>query len=346
MRIRDIFEATCQQIDISNPVASGQKLRKDLDDITFEQWLQSLDAGEHAMNSLKVGTRAMLGVEPSELSAAYFLDYCKSGGGYMQMRSDKKDGGQYLRVYSGTQSFSKGLAAELPNDALILMSPVRRIEQVDNGMRVTSARGVFEASRVIVSVPTPLYQEITFSPPLPAEKMELSKSTKLGDYCKSILFYQKPWWRDYGLTGMSQSAHGPCGVTRDSSVDADKHYSLTCFIVGKPAREWMALTAEDREKAVLDHVKKLFGKFAQVPEPVHVEEQIWRNEQWSQGCPCPVLGPGGLTKYEKVLRAPVGRLHFVGTETAFEWKGYMEGAVRSGERGAQEVLTGLAEAKL
>ncbi|KAI5358201.1 Putative flavin amine oxidase, YjgF/YER057c/UK114 family, RutC-like superfamily [Septoria linicola] len=346
IRIRDIFEASCQQIDIRNPVASGQKLRKDLDEITFEQWLQSLNASEHAMNAMKVGTRAMLGVEPSEMSATYFLDYCKSGGGYMQMRSDRKDGGQYLRVYSGTQSFSTSLASELPEGTLLLMSPVRKVEQLDERVRVTSARGVFEASRVVVSIPTPLYQEITFSPPLPVEKVELSKSTKLGDYCKSILFYQTPWWRKYSLTGMSQSAYGPCGVTRDSSVDADKHYSLTCFIVGQPARDWMTLTAGDRRTAVLEHIDKLFSKFATVEQPIHIEEQIWRNEQWSQGCPCPVMGPGGLTKFEKVLRAPVDKLHFVGTETAFEWKGYMEGAVRSGERGAQEVLQCLNSAKL
>jgi len=96
----------------------------------------------------------------------------------------------------------------------------------------------------------------------------------------------------------------------------------------------------------MDHVQKLFGPFAEVEEPIEVVEQIWRHEQWSQGCPCPILEPGGLTKFEHVLRAPAGRLHFVGTETAFEWKGYMEGAVRSGERGAKEVLLSLNKAKL
>ena len=44
----------------------------------------------------------------------------------------------------------------------------------------------------------------------------------------------------------------------------------------------------------------------------------------------------------KALRAPFEAIHFVGTETSFEWKGYMEGAVRSGERGAREVIMALA----
>lgn len=283
IRIRDIFEETCQKIDINNPVASGQQLRKDLDNITFEEWIRSLGVlHEDVVNALTIGTRAMLGVEPSELSALYFLDYCKSGGGYMQMRSDSKNGGQYLRVAQGTQSFSKGLASELPTDAVVFMAPVRRIEQRGGGMKVTSARGVYEASRVIVSIPTPLYKEIQFHPPLPPEKLELSTSTKLGDYCKSIVFYSKPWWREANLCGLVQSSHGPSAVTRDSSVDADGHYSLTCFVVGQPARDWMVLPRSDRDKTVLDQIQKLYGRFASVPEPVEIVEQIWRNEQWSQ----------------------------------------------------------------
>ena len=283
IRIRDIFEETCQKIDINNTVASSQQIRKDLDNVTFEEWIRSLNVlQEDAVNALKIGTRAMLGLEPSEVSALYFLDYCKSGGGYMQMRSDSKNGGQHLRIAQGTQSFSKGLASELPPDEVVLKSPVRRIEQRGGGVRVVSARGVYEASRVIVSVPTPLYREILFDPPLPPEKIEMANSTTLGDYCKSIVFYKEPWWRHADLCGLAQSVRGPFAVTRDSSVDADGHNSLTCFVVGQPARDWMVLSRAERDKAVLDQIQKLYGAFTAVPEPVEIVEQIWRNEQWSQ----------------------------------------------------------------
>lgn len=114
----------------------------------------------------------------------YLLDYCKAAGGYMTMRSDSKSGGQYMRIAQGTQSFSKGLAAELPDGTVSFMSPVRRIEQQAGFVRIVSARGTYHASRVIISVPTPLYKEIEFVPPLPEEKQQLSQSTRLGDYCK------------------------------------------------------------------------------------------------------------------------------------------------------------------
>lgn len=277
IRIRDLFESTCQQIDINSPMASGQRLRKDLDSITFEEWIKSHGPfKEDALNALKIGTRAMLGVEPNEMSALYFLDYCKSGGGYMLMRSDLKDGGQYLRVAQGTQSFSKGLAAQLPEDTVAFLSPVRHIEQKDGRVKVVSARGVYEAARVVLSVPTPLYSEITFNPGLPPEKLQLAASTRLGDYCKSIVFYSTPWWREHDLCGLTQSVHGPFAVTRDSSVDQDGHYSLTCFVVGGPARGWMALPRADRDEAVLRQIERLFGPFAKVEKPVEIAEQIWK----------------------------------------------------------------------
>lgn len=197
----------------------------------------------------------------------------------MLMRADTKGGGQYLRIAQGTQSFSRGLAAELPADSVEFTSPVRKIEQQGGIVKVTSARGTYEAYRVIVSVPTPLYDEISFDPTLPPEKLNLASSTKLGDYCKSIVFYKTPWWREQGFCGLTQSPHGPYAVTRDSSVDADGHYSLTCFVVGQPARDWMKLSRSGRDKAVLDQIQRVFGPFAKVAEPIEIVEQIWKNEQ-------------------------------------------------------------------
>lgn len=74
---------------------------------------------------------------------------------------------------------------------------------------------------------------------------------------------------------------------------------------------------------------------------VEAREAIWMPEPWSRGAPCPVPGPGDWERLGPSLRVPFGNVHFVGTETAFLWKGYMEGAVASGERGAREVSEAL-----
>ena len=48
------------------------------------------------------------------------------------------------------------------------------------------------------------------------------------------------------------------------------------------------------------------------------------------------------TQYGKALAAPVGRIHWAGSETSEVWNGYMDGAVRSGRRAADEILTELS----
>ena len=70
-------------------------------------------------------------------------------------------------------------------------------------------------------------------------------------------------------------------------------------------------------------------------------ETSWAGEQWTRGCPLGITGPGTLIAYGPHIRKPVGRIHWAGAETATYWNGYMDGAVRSGERAASEVLAKL-----
>ena len=45
-----------------------------------------------------------------------------------------------------------------------------------------------------------------------------------------------------------------------------------------------------------------------------------------------------MTVFGPALREPVGRIHWAGTETSDIWSGYVDGALRSGDRVAKEVL--------
>jgi monoamine oxidase len=71
---------------------------------------------------------------------------------------------------------------------------------------------------------------------------------------------------------------------------------------------------------------------------VEYVERSWADEEWTRGCYGCYLPPGAWTAHGRALRAPVGRVHWAGSETATRWAGYMDGAVRSGERAAAAVL--------
>ena len=97
--LRNKAEEVCQSLDIRNPLRNGSHL----DNMSFEDWVRSVTGpSESALASASIWTRAMLGMEPREVSALFFLNYCKSGGGLLQMRSDQKNGGQYLRLAKGS----------------------------------------------------------------------------------------------------------------------------------------------------------------------------------------------------------------------------------------------------
>jgi monoamine oxidase len=108
------------------------------------------------------------------------------------------------------------------------------------------------------------------------------------------------------------------------------------FIEGEAARYWGQQTPAARKAAVLSNFVTYFGQEAGSPR--EFIEMNWSEEPWTRGCYVGYTPPGVLLDYGPAIRAPVGRIHWAGTETATYWNGYMDGAVRSGERAAQEVL--------
>jgi monoamine oxidase len=329
-----------EEIDPENP--SGHPEAEMLDSLTFGQ-LGSKHLGPELGPALAdSATSPLLGVGPDEVSALFMVDYFRSGTGVANMASDGKDGGQYLRNRQGNQTFSIRLAAKLPKAAVRLHSPVKIIRQGSDGVIVETANQGqnFRAKRAVVSVPTCLYSSLVFDPPLPLTKKTLGDSTALGYYSKTIFVFDEPWWRDAGLSGIIESEAGPIYFSRDTCSEEDGQYSITCFVVGDRGREWSKWSSAERKRIVSDQFKRIFSTVGiEAPDPVNIIVQEWVKQPWIWGAPSPVMMPGTLTSDSgKALREVYGRVHFVGTETSLVWKGYMEGAVRSGVRGAKEVI--------
>ncbi|KAK7936591.1 uncharacterized protein PG986_015029 [Apiospora aurea] len=344
-RIRDMCEADCQALDTFAPKST------ELDALTFEAYLRSRGASETSLATAAVWTRAMLGVEPSDMSALFFLNYCRSGGGLLQMRSDRKGGGQHLRVRQGTQSFAEALARDLPAGTVRLHQPVARVVQDGPSyVEIGDTDGAtYRVRKVITTVPSPALGHIDFTPRLHPAKEAWSQSAGYGFYTKAIVVFKTPFWVAKGLCGLAQSFVGPASVIRDTSSPADDKYALTCFMSGPPGQAWAALPEAERNEKLLEQLGVIYADRAAVDSNfVEVLKYDWTDDRWAgYGCPCASLPPGVLdTLGSASLREPLGNLHFAGTETAGDWKGYMEGAVRSGERAAKEVVGGLSSAIL
>jgi monoamine oxidase len=244
-------------------------------------------------------------------------------------------GAQENLVNGGLGAVAQRVAAEL-GDAVYLESPVRSVAHNGGGVLVTSERVTVSAAHAIVTVPPALALEIDFDPVLEPDRLELYRHAVAGVETKTLVIYDSPFWRDDGLSGQSAEPGSAAEVTIDSSPADASRGVLAAFAFGGVAQTLRSLTPEDRRESVLQTLAARFGPTAARPDDV--VETSWWDERWSQGCSMAHFPVGVLTSYGHLLRQPAGRIHWAGTETSAVSHGAVDGAIRSGERAAAEVL--------
>jgi monoamine oxidase len=111
---------------------------------------------------------------------------------------------------------------------------------------------------------------------------------------------------------------------------------LFAFVGGDASRTFATQTDDQRRAGILAEFAAYFGDEALAATDFFYTQ--WPEERWSRGGPVAIYPPGLLTSYGSAIREPVGRIHWAGTETSTYWNGYMDGAIRSGERAALEVV--------
>lgn len=307
------------------------------DSMTLETWKRSAVPSAEVRGIFDAAIRVVFGSEAGELSLLHFLYYVRQAGGLMAL-VEVKGGLQETRLVGGAQSVSNALAAALP-DGVRLGSPARRIVQTEAGVVVHTDSATFSADRVVVSVPPALAARIAFEPGLPPARDELMQRFPMGATLKCHALYDRPFWRDAGLSGEAVLTEGPISVVFDNTSHDGAQPALVAFVVGKAARELGRLPEPERKARVLDVLTLCFGPEA--ASPAHYVDKDWSADPWARGCPTGIAVPGALTTFGTALRAPVGHIFWAGTETAREYTGYMEGALESAERAAAEVLAGL-----
>jgi monoamine oxidase len=158
----------------------------------------------------------------------------------------------------------------------------------------------------------------------------------MGHVWKAYAVYDKPFWRERGLNGMTSTDIGFSTVTFDNSPADGSKGILAGLVLADRAKAFSNLNYESRKQSILEHYVTLFGKKA--GSPLFYYDYSWANEPFSGGCYAGVFPAHAWTSLGESLRKPVGNIHWAGTETATEWTGYIEGAIQSGERAAKEVL--------
>jgi monoamine oxidase len=272
-------------------------------------------------------------VDPDEVSLLGALVLAR-GGGSFEYYVDSTITETHL-VDGGAPELAVRLAAKL-GDALHLSSPVRSIKRSSAGVEVFSDRLTVDARRVIVATPPFLASRIQYDAALPVAQTQLLRRLLSGSALRGITIYDKPFWRNDGLSGMSVAPDLPVPVALDQSPRSGNPGILSSYMFGPQAVRAAALDPAERRDIWLRALAARYGAKALSPR-AHLETD-WAAEEWSLGGMIAHFAPGVLTSFGQALHESAGRIHWAGAERATEMHGLMEGAVRSGESAADEVV--------
>ncbi|KAJ5827521.1 Flavin amine oxidase [Penicillium robsamsonii] len=313
-----------------------------LDSMTLETYVNSRLSTSDSRALLDVAIPAILSTELKEPSLLYSL-WCiaaagnETGPGTINRLIGVDGGAQDSRVSGGTQLLATLLAERLNSQNIYLNTPVRKVQlQSESNYLVSSDDLTISARHVVLAMSPPLISRITFDPLLPAGRDQLNQRMPMGALGKAIAIFPDAWWRAEGLNGAGVSDTGSIRVTYDNSPADGSFGAMMGFIEADEMRKLDSASEDEVKNQVKRSFANLFGDRVNTATDVLV--QRWDLEEFSRGGPSAFMPPGVLTQYGVCLRAPVGRIHFAGTETSLRWIGYMDGAISSGERVAREIL--------
>lgn len=304
------------------------------DSQTLESWILKHVHTRSAREFARTITRAVLCAEPRQVSYLYFLEYLRQGKN-LETLIGTEGGAQQDKFAGGAWQIPQRMSEQL-GDSVLLNAPVQRVEQHHDSITVISNGNTYHARHLIMAIPPVLAAKIQFNQPLPSKRSALLERMPMGSVIKIHVAYERPFWRQRGLNGAVVSNDRIFNVVFDQSLENDGTGVLVGFM---DAAHAIAMSTNDeatRRQQVITDLIHYFGQDA--ANPIAYVEQDWTTEPWSRGCYVAHTAPGVITTFGDTLREPCGRIHWAGTETATEWCGYLDGALQSGIRAAEEVI--------
>jgi monoamine oxidase len=288
-----------------------------------------------AHDLFEMAVRGLFATDLNNVSLLHLLALV-GGHGSINTLFSIENGSQENMVDGGAGSIAQRVADKL-GDAVRLNTQVRSITQRDDRVAVQAGDLNVSAHHCVVAIPPALTLEMAFDPVLPEDRLALYRKSVAGWETKTLVVYDEPFWRGDGFSGQTADPGSACEVTLDASPVLGTPGVIASFTFGPVAEKAAALGESERRQAMLDALAARFGPKAAAP--AEFIETSWWEQEWTRGCTMAHLPPGILSRYGPLIREPFGRIHWAGTETSTISHGAMDGAVRSGERAAAEILS-------
>ncbi|MGL5080481.1 MAG: flavin monoamine oxidase family protein [Microcoleaceae cyanobacterium] len=300
-----------------------------LDSDTFARWIKENTKTDFGYWYLAYMARAVgfLGpAEPNQVSLLHVL--------WGQNCAPQSEHPEAELLHGGAGQIPGKIAAEL-GERIKLNEPVFCIHQNEAGVEVETAHNHFAAKFVIVAMPPHLAGKISYDPPMPPLRQQLTQRMPMGCCAKLLISYETPFWREKGLAGIGLGNCPWIELCADSSDPESGKGVIATFVACDRYKYWRPMSDADRRSAVLSDLATYFGEEAL--SPVTYEEADWPAEPWTGGGYAAFMPPGVWTTFGEAIAAPVGRIYWAGTEIADRWPGFFEGALLTGEAAAETI---------
>lgn len=193
----------------------------------------------------------------------------------------------------------------------------QRVESIDQTGRV------FRCAAVILAAPAAQFRTVRFAPELGGDKQWLRAAAEAATARRVAVGFDRPWWRERGLSGRAVGLDGP--VATVAGADGDGRPWLTCLVAGE------SQASEERQQVVLCYLEAIFGD---LPAPSVVVEL-------DPETACLAVPAACLRSLERDQWRPEGSVLFAGAEMSHVSRGHAEGALAAGCRAAEEALWAL-----
>ena len=249
------------------------------------------------------------------------------------------------RLQGGLSKLVAALASSVPDRCIRLNSEVVKVSRLEDAITATFADGnMISARRVVLALPPRIAAQLMFEPALPHDTLRAMQAvpTWMAGQAKAVAVYDRPFWREAGLSGDAMSRHGPLVEVHDASPHAGGPYALFGFVGVPPTHR------QDKpalESAVIAQLARLFGPEAADPREFTIKdwaEDPFTATQWDQTA-LAAHPDYGLPHAMQGLWDD--RLLFAGTEVAGEFGGYIEGALEAAEQALNLLTADLSSAQ-
>lgn len=345
-RVTEMLDAMVAEIDPDRPWAHPKAVEWDA--ISWDAWLRQQTEDDEAVRNLAFATGSAMLTKPTHaISLLESLLMAASAGSYSHLVDadfilDK-------RVVGGLQQVPILLAERLGDD-VFLSQAVRTLEWSDAGVTVTTSptTGVtgtattggagltVRARRAILALAPVLYNRISFVPALPRLQHQMHQHISMGFVIKVHAVYDRPFWREQGLSGTAFSPYELSHEAYDNTNHGDERGTLVGFVSDLNADDVFTLSAEERKERILESLSHYYGPEAK--NPVVYFESDWGSEEWTRGAYAASFDLGGLSRYGAHLREAIGPIHLACSDLAGAGYQHVDGAIRMGRLVASQIL--------